>query len=197
MFFNNSLLQFKQKTITMKRILLFVLLGIGLFSCEEDDLCVGVVCENGGLCADGLCDCPPQWTGATCSEEVPPDKMIVGRIRLTEFPLTDSGGLPWDPIDGPDVYIVIKKGNVKLFQTDPVEDLTTVNEWTVDFEFPNPTGDYLFEVYDDDQGLTPDDLIGQVFAPIYKYGFGFPSSFFINCAGCVVEMELKEVVYEH
>lgn len=183
----------------MKRISILALFGLTLFSCVEDptDFCEGVVCNNGGACFDGLCECPDAWTGPSCDVEVVPEKMIVNRIKLTNFPLFDPGALPWDPTDAPDVYIVIRKNGVKLFETLTVQNLATENDWTVSFDFPDPTGDYLFQVWDDDFGVTPDDLIGEVTSPLYMQGFGFPTSFFINCEGCVVELQLNEVVYVH
>ncbi|HLP20826.1 MAG TPA: hypothetical protein VK174_11025 [Chitinophagales bacterium] len=51
----------------MKRLLplLAVVLMFTAQSCKEN-LCEGVVCNNGGTCKDGECQCLPAWTGVSC-----------------------------------------------------------------------------------------------------------------------------------
>lgn len=51
----------------MKRLLplLIVALLVTVQSCKQN-LCEGVVCNNGGTCEDGKCECPPAWTGESC-----------------------------------------------------------------------------------------------------------------------------------
>ncbi len=55
----------------MKHLILFALLALGLAfgGCqkEEKDYCENVTCYNGGVCDDGLCDCPPGTSGFDCS----------------------------------------------------------------------------------------------------------------------------------
>jgi hypothetical protein len=46
------------------------------------DLCEGVICENGGNCVNGDCNCPPQWTGSDCSQEETPIKMRFSSIPI-------------------------------------------------------------------------------------------------------------------
>lgn len=38
----------------------------------EDDRCATRSCENGGVCIDGFCDCPPGFTGANCELSLDP-----------------------------------------------------------------------------------------------------------------------------
>ena len=52
--------------------LLVILFGAAVFatvsSCntDENNSCDGIVCQNGGTCDDGSCDCPPGFTGEFC-----------------------------------------------------------------------------------------------------------------------------------
>lgn len=45
--------------------LLTVVLLLTAAACKRST-CEGVVCKNGGSCVDGVCDCLPAFTGATC-----------------------------------------------------------------------------------------------------------------------------------
>jgi hypothetical protein len=35
-------------------------------SCQDEDLCKGVTCQNGGTCADGDCNCVAGYEGTNC-----------------------------------------------------------------------------------------------------------------------------------
>jgi hypothetical protein len=169
-------------------------------ACKKDPqekLCDGVICNNGGECVNGACDCPPEWTGPSCAQEVAPIKMRVTKIKLTDYPLTDSGGAGWDLLDGPDVYLAILKNGVSLFETGYVEDLTTQYEWTVNYEFSDPTATYAIRAYDYDDGLSSDDFLGGISFTPYISGAGFPASYVVSCTGCVVEFQFTGVSYFH
>lgn len=176
-------------------------LCILVISCDKDttqaDLCEGVSCINGGNCVNGACLCPDQWTGPDCSQEEIPNKIRVGRIKITSFPPTDAGGAGWDLFDGADVYILIAKENTILYTSDFIEDLTQDHEWTTNFEFNDPEDTYSINVYDYDDGLTDDDFMGGINFTPYREGQRFPTTFLLNCGSCVVSFEFKDVVYFH
>lgn len=50
----------------LKHFTLF--LFIAFWGCKEDDQCDDVSCFNGGTCVDGLCDCPPGYSGPNCED---------------------------------------------------------------------------------------------------------------------------------
>lgn len=61
---------------SLKNIALSFLLSIGAFTavtytaCNKDssnpDPCVGIVCQNGGTCSNGICTCPSGYEGTYC-----------------------------------------------------------------------------------------------------------------------------------
>ncbi len=181
----------------MKNTLIISLLfGVSLLSCQKDP-CAGITCENDAECVNGICDCPPQYTGPSCGQEVPPNKMIVAAITLLDYPPTDSGGAGWDLFDGPDVFITISKGGVELYQSTFVEDLTAEDYgWTVNFEFTDPEATYNISVWDYDDGLTADDFMGGANFTPYKSGKDFPEFFFV-CEGCPVSFQFAFLSYFH
>lgn len=161
------------------------------------DPCENITCFNGGVCINGACDCPPQYTGPACSQEVHPIKMKVGTIKLTDFPPTAAGGAGWDTFDGADVYITIHKAGVLIFETGYFENLTGAQNFTANFEFSDPTATHQMSVYDYDFGITTDDYIGGISFTPYQSGAGFPTSYTLDCTGCVVEFQLLNIAYFH
>ena len=56
----------------MKMFLMTAMLGVASLSmvftsCNTDE-CKDVVCENGGVCTSGTCDCPAGYEGTLCAE---------------------------------------------------------------------------------------------------------------------------------
>ena len=72
----------------MKRLITIIIgLTVLLFipSCSSDP-CEEISCLNGGICTEGICDCPPGWSGDDCSVV---DFDFVGRFTSTSFSLTE------------------------------------------------------------------------------------------------------------
>ncbi|MCG8332224.1 MAG: calcium-binding EGF-like domain-containing protein [Chitinophagales bacterium] len=98
----------------MRNAYLMLLLSALLFatcSKEDDsppDPCEGIVCENGGSCVNGVCDCPEGWEGADCTTKSTPSSITLEWIEVIEYPTTKDNGESWD-IDGgaPDIYVTI------------------------------------------------------------------------------------------
>jgi hypothetical protein len=188
----------------MKKVLLILAVFTALLpSCRKEsiddiqkDLCKGIVCNNGGVCVNGQCECPPQWTGPSCSTEKAPLKMRVTSIRLLDFPPTDPNGGGWDIFDGPDVFLEIRKSTTVLHTTSFVPNLSGQHEWAVNFEFASPTETYSIFVWDDDGLLVPEFMGAINFTP-YRPGEKFPSSFTLDCAACVVSFQMNGVLYFH
>lgn len=184
----------------MMRKVTFLLLLLALAACDkkttQEDLCEGVICDNGGVCQNGDCQCPPQWTGPACQEEKTPVKMRVGSIVLTDFPITDSNGGSWDLSDGADVFIKITKGGTTIYESDYVLNKFAPLSFTPNVEFSDPTDSYTIGVWDYDSTSADDYLGGITFTP-YQKGKKFPTSFAVNCSSCVVSFNFSSVTYYH
>lgn len=59
-----------------------------LFGCEPEDPCDTVVCNNGGICVEGNCDCPEGFSGSQCDEE---DLCITQNIQCMNGGICDEG----------------------------------------------------------------------------------------------------------
>ena len=188
----------------MKKLFFLALLTALLSpACEKDpidiqeDLCKGVICNNGGYCVNGDCQCPPQWTGPSCAQEVAPIKMRVQTIRVKTFPPTDQNGGGWDLFDGPDVYIAIWKDGTYLYTSSIWEDAQPGANWAANFEFTDPTATYSISVWDYDDGITADDPMGGINFTPYISGQSFPVVKTIECAGCNVSFDFLGISYFH
>lgn len=184
-----------------KTLFILALIGAALsHSCQKDPqekLCDGIICNNGGTCVNGECECPPKYTGPSCSQEVPPVKMRVGTIALTSFPPTDQQGAGWDLFDGPDVFLSISKSGVVLYETNWIEDLTGAWSWIVNFEFTDPLDTYTISVFDYDDGFTADDFMGGIDFTPYLTGKKFPTAYNVGCPTCTVSFQFSSISYFH
>ncbi len=52
-----------------KIYLLLTLIALVFSYCKEDP-CAGITCENGGICIDGVCDCPEEFIGDNCETDI-------------------------------------------------------------------------------------------------------------------------------
>lgn len=57
---------FKLSKILMVALALFT--GVATFTSCEDDPCDDTICNNGGLCVEGDCNCADGFGGATCDD---------------------------------------------------------------------------------------------------------------------------------
>jgi|GEM_PF-949379 len=84
-------------------------------NCENFDACFDVTCENGGNCVDGSCDCPPNYTGENCENQTTPLTLTINAIQVTQFPLLNENGEPWDLDSNPDIFPKISKDEIVLY----------------------------------------------------------------------------------
>lgn len=84
----------------LSKIVIASLLGVFLaLGCKKElqktDPCAGVICLNGGYCADGSCNCPPGYSGKDC-----------GIMKVDKFAGTymvhDTGYFSWTMQSGTD-----------------------------------------------------------------------------------------------
>ncbi|MEM1326144.1 MAG: hypothetical protein AAGI23_09335 [Bacteroidota bacterium] len=181
----------------MRKLFLMMSLSIAtMWGCQRDP-CAAILCRNGGVCTNGVCDCPPQFEGGDCNLEKTPVKMRFTSVQLNRFPETTISGAGWDFFDAADIYVAIEKDGKELYTTSFVEDLRRQYTYVEPFEFDDPTATYSIVVYDYDDGLTPDDYMGGIIFTPYIRGERFPRTIELDCDLCRVALTLKGVTYFH
>jgi len=67
--FRNTNNIISKTNVTMKTLLTALLLSffltLSFFACKKDP-CKDILCQNGGTCIEGTCNCPPGFIGANC-----------------------------------------------------------------------------------------------------------------------------------
>jgi len=56
----------KRKTVSQTRIAIIIILSAFALSSCSKNRCEGVNCFNGGVCGNGICNCPPGYKGGGC-----------------------------------------------------------------------------------------------------------------------------------
>lgn len=180
----------------MKHLFLFSMLCLSVFACKKDtvdiqnDLCKGIICNNGGNCVNGNCNCPPQWTGTDCTQQKTPTNLAIKFITVNQFPANDPNGGSWDLGSGADMYVVIKSGTTVLYTSSYFDNVIGSATFITNFNLPSVTGNYSIEIFDYDT-LDADDYIGGVQGTIYTSANGFPSTLGFTCGACTVGYSLS------
>jgi len=86
------------KTFKFLTLSISILLLLLVQSCKKDP-CSDVLCENGGICEEGICDCATGYEGATCAV-LWRDK-ILGNYTQTDECTTGNFG-PYDVVSEAD-----------------------------------------------------------------------------------------------
>lgn len=174
------------------------LIGLLFFvSCSKDEPCDSIVCANDGICVNGSCQCPPNYTGASCLEQQTPAFIRIRKVVVTDFPELNNGN-NWDVNSArPDLLLVIRNGQNEILYQHPTyinEALGSINHtFDIFLEISEPKAIYIFQLYDYD-GNGPnggDDFLGGVGGSIYWEDNGFPSIIPKSCANCSVAFEVS------
>lgn len=174
----------------MKNLFAAFMLIFLLSACADE--CKDVVCNNGGICVNGLCDCPDGFEGPSCDQETTPQSVRVGSISLTSVP-PDNNGSNWDLFDGPDVYYQITKDGDVIAESEVREDSFTA-EWNAPISFNDPAEVYEIRVLDDDGVSNPEFVGGISFVP-YRSNAGFPDTYELTCDDCTITLVFNNVDY--
>jgi hypothetical protein len=174
----------------MKPIIYFTIIllsMLGCMSCNQDP-CEGSMCANGGVCVDGTCDCPEQFTGPGCKEQATPDIVRVREIAVIRFPSLNNN-MSWDATDGPDLYFKISDEEYPLAQPIiPIENAnqTNTNYFFIEsFDMRSPTRPYIIELFDYDGAGIPSQKLGEISFVPYHSTNGFPEKITIDNGGPV------------
>lgn len=157
-------------------------------NCETYDACYNVTCLNGGVCINGDCDCADGYSGPSCADQITPSRIRISKIDVTRFPATETGGGGWDLTSGPDIYVVLFKGDVNVW-TSPIyyENASQTSysfEINPPYDISSPNDQYTIRLYDWDSSDADDYMGGIIFYP-YNSNNGFPSVLDIDASGNV------------
>ena len=161
-------------------------------SCEKDP-CEGIICENGGNCVSGMCDCPNNYEGAFCQDQKTPSSIEVSNLRVLAFPSVTSGGGNWDWDGGPDVYFQVYEGQTLVYdEMTFIENANSSSTNSFDFNYTlnNPTSKYTIMLMDYDP-LETDDMMGGIEFTPYHSSNEFPSVLVLEIPGYRMELNIS------
>lgn len=75
-------------------------------------MCVNVICLNGGICVNGLCNCFEGYSGLDCGVELIFIFVMIINILLNEYLMIILLGGGWDVLvgNGFDVFVILGLG---------------------------------------------------------------------------------------
>lgn len=157
------------------------------------------MCENGGVCLDGTCDCPDGFTGAHCHDIAPPDKVRIRTIALTRFPAFKND-VAWDPTDGPDIFFRLYDGQYAVAQPlllfENATGTQVYNFFISLIELSDVTKHYSLKLLDYDGRDTKEDFMGEVDFVPYDPQKGKPETVILDDGGPVAFELTLEYVYK-
>ena len=178
-----------------KLFILSILCLFALQACQNP--CEFTLCDNGGQCVNGSCECPDGYSGTTCGQEDVPAQVLLKSITISDFPSTKSRNLDWDNNNGPDLYFVLNKGEEMLYKEESIIENAGAS---INYQFEalnlgldSPEATYELILFDADEGAE-DDMIGRLEFIPYRQGGGFPRKFSIKDGGLDLDFD---VAYLH
>lgn len=163
--------------------------------CEDFDPCFDVTCENGGTCVDGECDCPPNYEGENCENQITPSSVNITSVQVTQFPLLNNSGMPWDENDNPDLFVELSYGGNVLYTSDPIA--SNANQGGITLWTPGSAvmkddvfDEYTVTLFDDDNGLPPQTMGSIDFIP-YSIDNDFPTQFELSADSVTVKLQVE------
>ncbi|HLF63053.1 MAG TPA: calcium-binding EGF-like domain-containing protein [Saprospiraceae bacterium] len=161
-------------------------LMLGNTSCSTNDSCENTICLNGGVCVNGICDCPERFTGPNCQEQLTPDKIQLLAVRVARFPAF-NGDRQWDGTDGPDLFFRLYDEDGPLAQPlTLIENADPAREYQFSintmFLF-NVTQLYTLRLLDyEGVGILSEDM-GEIQFHLYQDTNGFPGRIVVDDGG--------------
>ena len=159
------------------------------------------MCENGGICNDGVCDCPVGYTGTYCRERDTPVSMHVLSLIVTRFPGYHND-MPWDDFDGPDLFFRIYNRSRPIAQPLTLyvnADISQPYQFFIPLiEIPNITETHFIRLLDYDGRDTKEDLLGEIEFTPFKSIDEMPTTIILDDGGPVAfEMTVKYLYAPH
>ena len=164
---------------------IILLAGISFLSCLRDP-CEGNLCENRGVCESGRCNCPVEYRGEHCKEQVTPSKIRVKAVTITRFPDTHQG-MSWDEMDGPDIFYKMSEEVYPLSQPEYlVENADAAIDYSfniVPFDLRYVASPYKMELFDYEGVGIPAQKMGELSFTPYASDNGFPATIILDDGG--------------
>lgn len=161
----------------MKNLTLLLLFVLAVMGCTKEN------------------DCPAGYMGSDCTQQITPTSMRVTNIRILNFPATDSNGAGWDLTSGADLFVKFSLDNTILYTHDEfyqnaISGVSYDFKPTINLNIDRPTNRYVLGLFDYDDGLTEDDVIGAVSFTPYQDGNGFPPVIDIDFNGIHFQLDV-------
>lgn len=175
-------MEFKSLSKTLSLILLLF-----MFSCSRDDNCDLILCQNGGECNEGICECPTGFFSSNCSQQIVPNYIRITKISLTRFSSTDENGEAWDIGSGPDIYVAMVYDNDIIYEhPSPIQNASPLQTHeffpSSELRIENPNDRYSFLLFDFD-GPDPNTFMAGVEFSPYASTNKFPKTITIDAGG--------------
>jgi len=178
---------------------IILLVGISFLSCVRDP-CEGNLCENLGVCESGRCNCPDEYRGDHCKEQVTPSKIRVNSVKVTRFPATNQG-MSWDATDGPDIFYKMSEEVYPLSQPEYlVENADAAIDYSfilVPFDLRYVTSPYKMELFDYEGVGIPAQKMGELSFTPYTSENRFPTTIVLDDGGAIAFSIEVEYIFPH
>lgn len=184
-----------------KSIVFLVILTFGMLSCAKPDPCEEFVCQNGGTCVDGTCNCPEGFAGTMCETALLPKAVNVSSIKVLKIPATKPDGKTWDEDgSGGDIFpalATLKADNTAdkyIWLSDfrktnaPTDQPYTFNTIFPELSMTIFNEKIAFFLIDKDDTTT--ETMGGIFFTLKDLIKDKPSKIILDCAACKVAFEL-------
>tara|TARA_B110000238_G_C15971430_1_gene371940 strand:- start:103 stop:660 length:558 start_codon:yes stop_codon:yes gene_type:complete len=147
---------------------------------KQEQLCEGVVCENGGDCINGDCDCLEGYDGPSCGSQITPSRIRILSITIAKFPLFEEDGSSWDIGSAPDLTLAFSRGSTLIHeQPTQFKNATGENSYrytpSTPIDITSPNDRHVISLYDYDD-LGANDFMGGVEFTPYNNQNDFPES---------------------
>lgn len=138
-------------------------------ACEKADPCLGVICENDGICIDGSCECDLYHTGENCEEVRFPRSIHAQKVDLDYLTICNSWDGNTGPIRDADVYIQVLEDGKIIYDTKYLFITDTSCDGGCLFDRPitlKPEFQYQLRVFDYDSWGDDDLILVEYFTPM-------------------------------
>ena len=164
--------------------------------------CDTVQCTNGRTCVNGNCECPTGFGGPNCNTMLTPSSVVISKIELPIYPITQPNGSNWDDAAGgdwPDIFVTLTPGtSVSLnggyrsntFDNQMGAPLTFTTGMPIIINAPDQP--YTLAVWDDDGSGNPPELMHKRTFKMTAYNGFFSDQVAIlhlDAYGCVFHVD--------